>query len=71
MRVFIHTSLTVALVTSVAPAVDPVIDGKSGLKVSENAPPFKLKDQDGKERTLEEFMKKGVVALVFYRSAGW
>ena len=66
--------LTLAAVLAVstwAQAVDPPIEGKTGLKVGEKAPAFKLKDQDGKERTLEEFTKKGMVALVFHRSAGW
>jgi cytochrome oxidase Cu insertion factor (SCO1/SenC/PrrC family) len=44
---------------------------KTGLKVGEKAPAFKLKDQAGKERTLDEFRKAGKVAIVFYRSAGW
>ena len=42
-----------------------------GLKIGEKAPEFKLKDQDGKARALSEFLKKGKVALVFYRSADW
>ncbi len=46
-------------------------DEKSGLKAGEKAPNFTLKDQDGKDRTLDEFVKKGKVALVFYRSADW
>jgi peroxiredoxin len=54
-----------------ASAVDPPIEGKTGIKVGEKAPEFKLKDQDGKERTLEEFTKKGTLAIVFHRSAGW
>jgi cytochrome oxidase Cu insertion factor (SCO1/SenC/PrrC family) len=54
-----------------ATAAGPPIEGKTGLKVGEKAPAFKLKDQNGKERTLEEFTKKGTVALVFHRSAGW
>jgi cytochrome oxidase Cu insertion factor (SCO1/SenC/PrrC family) len=44
---------------------------KTGLKVGTRAPAFALKDQHGKERTLDEFRSKGKVALVFYRSAGW
>ena len=44
---------------------------KTGLQVGAKAPAFTLKDQNGKERTLKEFLKKGKVALVFYRSAGW
>lgn len=44
---------------------------KTGLNVGEKAPAFKLKDQAGKERTLEGFLKAGKVAIVFHRSAGW
>jgi peroxiredoxin len=39
--------------------------------IGEKAPSFTLKDQNGKERSLDELLKKGKVALVFYRSAGW
>jgi cytochrome oxidase Cu insertion factor (SCO1/SenC/PrrC family) len=46
-------------------------DDKTGVTVGEKAPAFTLKDQAGNERTLDEFLKKGKVALVFYRSAGW
>jgi cytochrome oxidase Cu insertion factor (SCO1/SenC/PrrC family) len=46
-------------------------DGKTGLKLGSKAPAFTLLDQDGKKRSLEEFLKKGKVALVFYRSASW
>jgi cytochrome oxidase Cu insertion factor (SCO1/SenC/PrrC family) len=42
-----------------------------GLKVGEKAPKFKLKDQDGNERSLDDLLKKRKVALVFYRSADW
>jgi cytochrome oxidase Cu insertion factor (SCO1/SenC/PrrC family) len=44
---------------------------KTGLKVDTKAPAFTLKDQNGKDRSLDEFLKKGKVALVFFRSAGW
>jgi cytochrome oxidase Cu insertion factor (SCO1/SenC/PrrC family) len=44
---------------------------KTDIPVGEKAPKFTLKDQDGKERTLDEFLKKGTVAVVFTRSAGW
>jgi cytochrome oxidase Cu insertion factor (SCO1/SenC/PrrC family) len=44
---------------------------KTGLKVGAKAPAFTLKDQDGKERSLEDLLKTGKVALVFHRSAGW
>jgi cytochrome oxidase Cu insertion factor (SCO1/SenC/PrrC family) len=42
-----------------------------GVKVGDRAPSFKLKDQKGKEQSLDSLLKKGTVALVFYRSADW
>ena len=44
---------------------------KAGLKVGERAPKFTLKDQEGRDRSLDDLLKKGKVALVFYRSADW
>ena len=44
---------------------------KTGLKIGMQAPAFTLKDPTGKEHSLDEFLKKGKVALVFYRSASW
>jgi cytochrome oxidase Cu insertion factor (SCO1/SenC/PrrC family) len=49
----------------------PAPDEQTGLKVGETAPKFTLKDQEGKEHSLDEFLGKGKVALVFYRSADW
>jgi cytochrome oxidase Cu insertion factor (SCO1/SenC/PrrC family) len=49
----------------------PASDEQSGAKVGEKAPKFTLKDQEGKDRSLEDLLKKGNVALVFYRSADW
>jgi cytochrome oxidase Cu insertion factor (SCO1/SenC/PrrC family) len=49
----------------------PAPEGQTGLTVGTKAPKFTLKDQEGRERTLDEFLKKGKVALVFYRSADW
>jgi len=42
-----------------------------GLHVGEKAPGFALKDQHGVTRTLAGYTKKGIVALLFYRSADW
>ena len=42
-----------------------------GLKVGVKAPAFKLKDQSDKDVALSDILKKGPVALVFYRSASW
>jgi cytochrome oxidase Cu insertion factor (SCO1/SenC/PrrC family) len=44
---------------------------QTGLRVGEKAPKFALKDQAGRERSLDEFLQKGKLALVFYRSADW
>jgi cytochrome oxidase Cu insertion factor (SCO1/SenC/PrrC family) len=52
-------------------AADKAPEEKTGLKVGDKAPAFTLKDQAGKERSLDEFQKQGNVALVFYRSASW
>ena len=44
---------------------------QTGLKVGAQAPKFVLKDQSGKERSRDDLLKKGKVALVFFRSADW
>jgi cytochrome oxidase Cu insertion factor (SCO1/SenC/PrrC family) len=49
----------------------PVPEEQTGLKVGARAPKFSLKDQEGENRSLDEFLGKGKVALVFYRSADW
>ena len=70
-------ALAVAVLLVAAPAAWPQGKAKSapeeqtGLKVGEPAPKFTLKDQEGRERSLDEFLTKGKVALVFYRSADW
>jgi cytochrome oxidase Cu insertion factor (SCO1/SenC/PrrC family) len=78
MRIRIRTMALAAAVVLLAAAtafsqtkVKPASDEDSGLKVGEKAPTFTLKDQEGKERTLDDLLKKGKVALVFYRSADW
>jgi cytochrome oxidase Cu insertion factor (SCO1/SenC/PrrC family) len=49
----------------------PAPKEQAGLEAGAKAPKFNLKDQDGKERSLDQFLGKGKVALVFYRSADW
>ena len=49
----------------------PAAEELTGLKVGEKAPKFTLKDQEGRERSLDDLLKKGKVALVFTRSADW
>ena len=54
-----------------ARAAGAPLEEQAGLKVGDKAPPFTLLDQTGKERSLGEFLRRGRVALVFYRSASW
>lgn len=44
---------------------------KTGIKIGEKAPDFKLVGQDDKEQSLSDFLKKGKVAIFFQRSAEW
>jgi cytochrome oxidase Cu insertion factor (SCO1/SenC/PrrC family) len=46
-------------------------DDKAGVAVGKQASKFKLKDQKGEERSLDDLRKKGKVAVVFFRSASW
>jgi len=70
----LHFGIVVPIVLALAGggwAGDNAPKNKTGLQVGTRAPAFTLKDQNGKERTLDRFLKKGKVALVFYRSAAW
>lgn len=49
----------------------PAPDDHTGTKVGEKAPEFALKDQNGEPQALSELLKKGNVAIYFYRSAEW
>ena len=70
-------AVAAALATLAAPAARaqatarPAPEEQTGLKVGEKAPKFTLKDQEGKKRSLDDLLKDGKVALVFYRSADW
>ena len=70
-----HFAIVAAIVFALADrswaAVDKAPEKETGLKVGAKAPAFTLRDQRGNDRTLDDFLKKGNVALVFYRSAGW
>jgi hypothetical protein len=59
-----------ALLAATAPPPAPGAE-PPGVKVGAKAPAFKLKDQAGTERSLDDLLKKGPVALVFHRSASW
>ncbi len=53
------------------PEAETRSEAQPGLLVGAKAPKFTLRDQEGKDRSLDEILKKGKVALVFYRSADW
>ena len=46
-------------------------DQKTEIVIGEKAPAIKLMDQAGKERSLDELLHEGTVAVVFHRSANW
>lgn len=59
-------------ISTLAIAQDPAPPEKTGAKVGAEAPSFKLKDQAGKPRTLDDLSSNvDYVALVFHRSASW
>lgn len=59
------------LIVSLASAAEPAAAEKAGLSVGQKAPAFTLKDHEGRDVSLDALLKKGPVALVFYRSADW
>ena len=56
---------------SIATPAEPAASEKTGLAVGQKAPAFTLKDQNDRDVSLAALLKKGPVALVFYRSASW
>ncbi len=50
---------------------EPAPPEKTGVAIGEKAPAFTLKDQAGKERQLDEWLKRGKIAVIFHRSASW
>ena len=59
------------LLALAATGAEPAAPDKTGLAVGQKAPAFTLKDQNDRDVSLESLLKKGPVALVFYRSADW
>jgi cytochrome oxidase Cu insertion factor (SCO1/SenC/PrrC family) len=74
IRSTVLAAALVLLATTTAfcqPSAKPRPEEQTGLKVGAKAPKFTLTDQRGAGRSLDELLKKGKVALVFYRSADW
>lgn len=52
-------------------ALAPLSHAAPGLAVGTAAPAFALPSAHGEQLTLNDLLRKGPVALVFYRSADW
>ena len=63
--------VAVALIATGLDAAEVASAQNTGLRIGQVAPAFSLKDQNGKEVSLDALLKKGPVALVFFRSADW
>ncbi len=59
------------LLALAANAAEPAAPEHTGLGVGKKAPAFALQDQNSRNVTLDFLLKKGPVALVFFRSADW
>ena len=66
-------SLTACMLLLALAATDaePASPEKTGLATGQQAPDFTLKDQNDRDVSLSGLLKKGPVALVFFRSADW
>jgi cytochrome oxidase Cu insertion factor (SCO1/SenC/PrrC family) len=71
MRLRIGAVTLVGLLALASPGLGSAPQEDTGLEIGVKAPEFTLKDQSGEERSLGDFLVKGKVALVFYRSADW
>ncbi len=60
------------LLAAALPAAEPNVSATMpGLKVGDQAAAFTLKNSAGADVALGDLLKRGPVALVFYRSADW
>jgi cytochrome oxidase Cu insertion factor (SCO1/SenC/PrrC family) len=71
IRLAVVLSISGLFLAQTASAAKPAPPGHTGLAVGEKAPLFTLKDQAGHDVSLGALLKKGPVALVFFRSAEW
>jgi peroxiredoxin len=71
MRKLFSSVLAVALASISVVAGEETPPPEVGLCVGARAPGFTLKDQNNHDVSLDTLLKKGPVALVFYRSADW
>lgn len=70
-RLVLALSASGLLLAQTASAAEPAAPEHAGLGAGQKAPLFTLKDQANHDASLESLLKKGPVALVFFRSADW
>ena len=70
-RIWFWLAILVLAFAAVQPVVTRAADESLGLEVGAAAPDFKLTDHQRKQQQLAELLKRGGVAIVFYRSAEW
>ena len=70
-RICFWLAIPVLAFAAIQPVVTRAADESPGLEVGASAPDFKLTDHQGKQQQLAELLKRGGVAIVFYRSAAW
>jgi cytochrome oxidase Cu insertion factor (SCO1/SenC/PrrC family) len=71
IRAAIALSVSGLFLAQTASAAEPAAPEHTGLAVGKKAPSFTLKDQANRDVSLDSLLKKGPVALVFFRSADW
>jgi len=71
MRIAGPLAACMLLLALAATAAEPASPEKTGVAVGQQAPDFTLKDQNDRDISLSALLKKGPVALVFFRSADW
>ena len=71
MRKLFSSIFAITLASVSAAAAAEAAPQEVGLSVGARAPGFTLKDQNNHDVSLDALLKKGPVALVFYRSADW
>jgi cytochrome oxidase Cu insertion factor (SCO1/SenC/PrrC family) len=71
IRLALALSVSGLLLAQASSAAELAAPEHTGLAVGKTAPLFRLKDQKNRDISFESLLKKGPVALVFFRSADW
>ena len=71
IRFGVALSVSGFFLAQTASAAEPAAPEDTGVAVGKKAPLFTLKDQTNRDVSLDSLVKKGPVALVFFRSADW